>query len=296
MRRDNDLQTRGGIDSLVSENEYVESVEDNTAENTEISTQPEGSFDDTEIMEDPAERAKYEEAQQARRKKNKRKDKACSAACLAAGIIGTSLLGLGTAVTCGLYDIMSIPVYAVSVPNGTNPDDVDVTTDKNGDIHVDIDNEDDKKPEDTDKPSGGDSDSSDNKPGDNNSEDNKPGDNNSDDNKPDDNNSDNNKPDDSSEDTKPEKPIGSENIPGTGEIPLERITGLMENELLKAQNIRISQGQSPYLDSDIVIEVTDGLTLETISNAYGFTIEFIAEYNDIIANSITQSTIRIPCI
>ena len=287
MRRDNDLQTRGGIDPLVSENEYVEPVEDNTAENTEISTQPEDSFDDAEIMEDPAERAKYEEARQARGRKNKRKDKVCSAACLAVGIIGTSLLGLGTAATCGLYDILSVPVYAVSVPNGTDPDNVDVTTDKNGDIHVDIDDEDDKKPEDTDKPSGGDSDSSDNKPNDNNSEDNKPGGNNSDNNKPDDN---------SSEDTKPEKPIGSENIPGTGEIPLERITGLMENELLKAQNIRISQGQSPYLDSDIVIEVTDGLTLETISNAYGFTVEFIAEYNDIIANNITQSTIRIPCI
>ena len=287
MRRDNDLQTRGGIDSLVPENEYVEPVEDNTAENAEISTQPEGSFDDAEIMEDPAERAKYEEAQQARRKKNKRKDKACSAACLAAGIIGTGLLGLGTAATCGLYNILSVPVYAVSVPNGTDPDNVDVTTDKNGDIHVDIDDENDKKPEDTDKPSGGDSDSSDNKPDDNNSEDNKPGGNNSEDNKPDDN---------SSEDTKPEKPSGSENIPGTGEIPLERVTGLMENELLKAQNIRISQGQSPYLDSDIVIEVTDGLTLETISNAYGFTVEFIAEYNDIVANNITQSTIRIPCI
>lgn len=284
MSENSEIQTRGGIDSLVSENEYVEPIE----EEAENSVQSDSSLDnDDEYIEDPEKRAEYEVNREIRRKKSKRKDKVCSAACIALGIIGSGLLGLGTATACGLYDI-DAQAFAITVPNGTDPDNVDVSTDSDGNIHVDVDDPSDETSEPDDNKSDADV-----NPDDTNPDGSGTDDKNSDDS---DDVNDNN---DKSEDTKPdEKPETSkpENIPGTGEIPVERITNLMENELLKAQNNRITAGQSMYLDSDMCIVITEGISVENIAQMTGFSEKFILSYNSDVDCCLIGSLVRIPNI
>lgn len=273
MSRDNELQTRGGIDSLITGNEYNEPEEVAEIESEE-------SMTDRILNEEPIpEEVEIPEPEPEKKKMSfKAKNRLCSAACIAAGILGTGLIGAGTLATCGLYDF-SVMAFATQVPNGTDIDGVYVGPD--GKVHINMQPSETTTSDTTSTPEDSTPDET-NKPNDIppvTSEDT------------------NSTPEDTKPaDTKPEetgKPV--ENIPGTGEEPLERVTDLMEIALLKAKDDRIANNENAYLDTDICITVSDSLSFEDISAISGFSVSFISEYNNV--TDITDvDVIRLPKI
>lgn len=83
-------------------------------------------------------------------------------------------------------------------------------------------------------------------------------------------------------------------MPGTGEFGPERVTALMESELLRAQEKRISEGKSRYLPSDIAMDARL-YAVSDICDIYGFSEGFVFAYNDMDRSGVPD-TVRVPRI
>ena len=223
--------------------------------------------------------------------------KICDISCLAGGILGTLGIGFCTAAACVLFSSVKQPSYAVEFPNGAIIGDVSSSVGDDGRPIYDVDisdggnsGSDDGNPSSPSDNSqagtgssvpGGDIDDSDNSDSDPDSnsggETSVPGDTDSGaSNSGDTSDPGNSSSGDSGETSQPSRPM-----PGTGEFSSERVTPLMESEILRSQAKRVSNGESRFLPSDIEISVPDHGDISRISSAYGFSEEFILEYNDI---------------
>ena len=226
--------------------------------------------------------------------------KICDISCLAGGILGTLGIGFCTAAACVLFSSVKQSSYAVEFPNGAVIGDVSSSVGDDGRPIYDVDISDggnsgsddgnSSSPSDNSQAGTGSSvpgDDIDNSDSSNSNSDPNSGGETS---VPDDtgggasNSGDTSDPGDegnspsgnSGETSQPSRPM-----PGTGEFSPERVTPLMESEILRSQAKRVSNGESRFLPSDIEISVPDHGDISRISSAYGFSEEFILEYNDI---------------
>lgn len=231
------------------------------------------------------------------RKRGELGHKICGASCVAGGTASAVAIGLCTAAVCALYGAGALRSYAIGFPSGTVIESVSQGTDGSGRPVIDA-----YLGDGSDGPAEGPSQDEPSDPDAVASQETRPG-------TPD---ADPEDPRGSAQGSGPDTPgVGSEGTrpgygpesqapgtsggnqggcaPGTasadpaapmpdmGEDPTERVTALMESELLRARAARIASGMHPYPDSDIAVPSSTGIP--AVAEAYGFSEGFLLEYN-----------------
>lgn len=244
--------------------------------------------------------------------------KICNISCLSGGILGTLGIGLCTVAACIFFGTAKTPSYAVGFPNGMTVGDISSYEDEDGRTHYDIELGDGTGGSDSSSgtpdtsgdqqagtgdgtPSGDTSDNNSDTPGDTDNSSGTSTDDNSSQMPPEDDNPGDTSGDPDQGDTPGD---GDDNasggssepvrpMPGTGEPSGQRVTALMESELLRSQEKRLADGGSRYLASDIEIDASSR-TISDICAEYGFSEGFVASYNNIGSGAL--SIIRLPRI
>ena len=208
----------------------------------------------------------------------------CNVSCFAGGALGIAAIAACTGIVCALYQAGTLPTYAVGFPNGAIVGDVSTSVDDDGRTHIDVNISKPERPDDTSSSSSvtDDGNSSVSEPVSSDSTSTPGGDSSVD--KPDSSTSASDT--DSSSQSKPVV------MPDTGEESSERVTALMESEFLRAQFRRVANGEDRYLASDLTVNCS-GHTLSDISDAYGFSEDFIASYNALEWNTVPD-VLRLP--
>lgn len=244
----------------------------------------------------------------------------CNISCLSGGILGTLGIGLCTVAACIFFGTAKTPSYAVGFPNGTTVGDISSYEDEDGRTHYDIELGDGTSSSDSSnntpdssgdqqagvgdsEPSGDISDNNSGMPGDTDNSSGTSTDDNSSQTPPEEDDpgqgdaSGDSEQGDTSGDNGNDTSGGSSEpvrpMPGTGEPSGQRVTALMESELLRSQEKRVADGGNRYLASDIEIDASSR-TLSDICAEYGFSEEFVVSYNNIGSGAL--SIVRLPRI
>lgn len=233
------------------------------------------------------------------RGKSDKRQKACSISCAAGGIVSAAAIISCTAAVCVLYGTGALSTYAVGFPHGTSISSISTSVDDTGRPVVDAYL---SRPQESDASNvPGISDNISSVPDDISSI--------SDDissipdnisSIPDDISSVPDDISDTSDISNTSQPgisgSGDPNthnpMPDTGEDPPTRITALMEIEILRARDRRISDGLAPYPSTDTAVPASAGIS--AIAAEYGFTEEFVRAYNS--GEGAIPGIIMIPAI
>jgi LysM repeat protein len=307
----------GPGDTVQTDTSEVETPKDLPERRTRVKRVPPDQNDP--VMQDS--QRKCDECKQAISRGNRMKDIAFTVACLMGGLGGLAAIVAGVIITCNSFtnnnntptvpigvDPQNVQYYYddngqihVNVYVQKRPSvDVNVIIDENGDVTVNTDVKDedvtdkndqttetpDKELPDTDVKVPEKDDQTNKDPENENSE--NDGSESADVDDPQNNNG---STDNSTDETiKPDEDTENGNNTGQGdqetEKPDEQETVLtdkteIEIQALKEQTARIKQGQSRYSDSDTKYEIVWGDTLSEISMDTGYSVEFLAEYNNI---------------
>lgn len=203
----------------------------------------------------------------------------CDISCLSGGILGTLGIAACTVAVCIFFSGAGSPLYAISFPNGSTVGSATSYVDADGRTNYDIE---------LDGGNGGD-----------------PGNENNNSNGGDNNNSNGSEAGNKDHGPGSQPGYGGDNngdngnsggrpggeVPDTGEPSGERVTALMESELLRAQQARIDAGKERYLSGDLEISLA-GTDIKAVADIYGFSEDFALAYNGISGS--VPDIIRLP--